>query len=86
LGFDDDCDAEPLVSVSEPVSEVVGGQNTRRIPRLLDNNIPMEERDRPRPRKTANRNVDGEISLFSLNENGSNLTSSTATFIKGVLD
>lgn len=86
-GFDDEFKVNEPVSVSEPSSEIAGTHAVQRsIPKWLDDSIPMDEKEKPRPKAAANNRTEGEISLFSINKNGNGWDSSPASYINGKPD
>ncbi len=86
-GFDDEFKVNEPVSVGESNSEIAGSHARQRtIPKWLDNSIPMDEKEKPRPRAAANNRMEGEISLFSINKKGDGWESSPASYINGKPD
>jgi hypothetical protein len=80
-GFDDDYSVKATAATAEPAVDVLGAKSAQRIPRLLDTGTSIEEKEKPRPRQTANQRAEGEVSLFSLN--GNEWEKSSAAYIKG---
>ncbi len=84
-GFDQAFSAP--VNVSESSSEITGAHAAQRsVPKWLDNSIPMDEKERPRPKQATSNRVEGEISLFSLPKNGEGWENSRASYINGKPD
>jgi len=80
-GFDDDCPVEVAADVGQLVGEVGGATVKQRVPIWLDSGIPIEEKEKPRPRKAAGHAAKDEVSLFSIGKDGSLLEGAPASYI-----